>query len=152
MFGTTYVQVDGQPAFFNLRIKELPTVFRIGKSKVIPARAGPLRHGVGFPFEPCSVRSGGVKPVGGSFRQHRLRCPRWFEVGHFRQTDGQAGFGIGPHESRWLSVGIQFMPDRKRLAPITLTREEPVSQSIVDRLSSDPRRFEIAGNPGFEFQ
>ena len=66
VFDATDILVDGAPVIDFGFIEANRVVFRIAVAEVIPARTGPLRHGVGFAFDRLAGgRMAGGDPVGG---------------------------------------------------------------------------------------
>ena len=51
VFSTTDIEVNRHPVLFQLGAERGGVVFRVHISEVIPARASPLGHGVGFPLK-----------------------------------------------------------------------------------------------------
>ena len=149
VLGPADVEVDGEPLLFELRVDEGRRIFVVHEPQVVPARAGPLRHRVGLAFQPRAVGSGLEQPRLRSLRQHRFGRAGRLEVRHLRQRDRQVRIGIDSQQPRRLAVGIQLMPNRKRLPPIPLPAEEPVSQAIVDCLATEAARSEVRSDVRF---
>ena len=146
------IKIDRETRLLDGRIEELFVVPRIGEPQVVPARSGPLRHRVCLAFEPHAGRCRFPEPVGGCLGKHRLGSPRRFEVGHLGQQHRQRSLIIRLHQSGSLAIRVEFMPDRKRLTPIPLPREQPVTQAIIHRLAADSRCGQIGGDDPFQFQ
>ena len=91
MLGAAHVEIDAagfclpvaEPVAGRFFADEALIVARIAVAQVIPARAGPLRHGVEF------ARGGGgiFHPIFG-FGEGRLGCAGGFEIFQFGQADG----------------------------------------------------------------
>ena len=114
-------------------------VLRIEKPQVVPARAGPLRHRVRFALVALAVDDR-VEPVVRRFVERRLGPAVRLEVFQMRQVDRQVFFVDGADAAGRLSVGIELVQDRKRLAPESLPREEPVAELVVHRLAAETLR------------
>ena len=105
-------------------------VARIAVAQVIPAGAGPLRHGVGF----AGGAVGEIHPVGGLAEQ-RLGRAAGFVVVERRREQREFALGNG--------VVMAVLPDdRKRLAPVTLAGEEPVAQLVLDAALAEAVRLQ----------
>ena len=89
VFGPADVEVDGQPVFFDLPGRRRRRRFGVDEAEVVPARAGPLRHRVGFAFEPGAVVGRGVEPLGGCVVERRVGRALRFEVLHLGESDGK---------------------------------------------------------------
>ena len=107
----------------------LPTnaaaVLRIEITEIIPARAGPLRHGVRF----AHGAVGQVQPILGA-GQRRLAVGGGLVIFQRRRQHRQRAF-----RQRFviqISGGVLLPNDRKRLAPVTLPAEQPVAQFVID--------------------
>src|SRR5437588_10305424 len=112
---------SSHPVAFRLFADETPIVFRIAKPQVIPTGTGPLWHRVRLANRFTRI----TNPF---FRlgQWRIPGPTWFVILQCRRNHGQLAFVKRP----------MFPPlpnNRKGLAPITLTREKPVPQFVIDR-------------------
>ncbi len=124
---SAHVHVDGQPLAHQLRIPRLRGIARADVAKEIPRGAGPLRHRVGFALRrTAALRAGGIHPLvdGG---QRRFAGSRRLVGLNLRQQHGQLIGGNG-----LLAAGIAIH-NGDRLAPIPLTREEPVAQAVGHR-------------------
>ena len=134
----THVEIHRHPVAFHLAIDWPALVAWAEIAQVVPARAGPLRHGVGLAQRRLAARGiGGAHPI----LEPRQRGARvvagalGLEAIGFGQAHRQHLFG----QRHWLAVDPH---DRKRLAPVALAREQPVAQLVVDRLAALPLRLE----------
>ena len=115
-------------------------VMRIAKSEVIPARTGPLRHGVCL-----AQRFVGITNPIFRFRQWRFAGSGWLIIFQRRWNDRQFIFA----ERLVLSV----LPNNgQRLAPITLPRKQPVAQLVIDRTFSGAVLLKPFGDFLFRFR
>ena len=73
MLDAADVQVHRHPVGFLLRIGKALVIVRINETQVVPARASPLRHGVGLALG-TYARRGDVHPIG-HLAQRRLGVP-----------------------------------------------------------------------------
>ena len=125
VFRAADVEIHRHPVFFLRRIDHGGIVFRIDVAQVVPARAGPLRHGIRLaPRGAAAGRAGRPEPVGRA-RQRGLAVGRRAVVLHFGQAHGQVFFRHGHHPA------LLAMQQRERLAPEALAAEEPVAQLVV---------------------
>ena len=121
------------PVPFHLRIDEGGVVGRVQVAQVIPARPGPLRHGV----ELAPVGPGAVTEVERDRaparhprqRRDRVRglvagCRSGPEVGHLGQQHRQHVLGQRDRP-------VLVVDDRERLTPVALPGEEPVTQPVA---------------------
>ena len=131
------------PIIIRILADERLRILRIGVTQIIPARAGPLRHRVRFAHRaaeysttlsrgPTAARRRGRLVIFQRRRQHRQRT--------FRQR-----FVIK------ISGGVLFPNDRERLAPVTLTAEQPVAQFVIDGFLAETFFFEPGGDFLFGF-
>ena len=112
VLGAADVKIDGHPVLLLLRIPGPLAIPRIEVTEIVPARPGPLGHGVGLAAVPLGVT-------------HPVLClgERWLglagrlEVVEPGQEHRQLGFGDGPHPV------ARVQDDRKWLAPVPLARE-----------------------------
>ena len=89
-----------------------------------------------------------VEPIGRRFFQRRLGTAGRLEIGQFRQIDWQVVRWHGADTAGRLSVGVQFVQDRKRFAPEMLAAKKPIA-----KLRSSPRRGPArAGQIGDDFR
>ena len=95
-------------------------VLRIAEAQVIPARAGPLRHGVRFARRVFRI----ANPVF-RFGQRRLAGAGRFEIFERGRLERQLRF----RQRLMFSIAPD---DRERLAPIALPREKPVAQLVTN--------------------
>ncbi len=120
------------PVPLDFRVHQPLVVDRVQVAQVVPAGAGPLRHGVELaPVPPRAVAEVelDLRPVGGP-GQRRDRVAGLVlvrlgpEVGHLRQLDRQQFFRQRDRQP----VGV--VDDRERLAPVALPGEQPVAQPV----------------------
>ena len=89
-------------------------------AQVIPATAGPLRHGVRLTLETVT----GLAPFLGA-GQRRLAGAGWLEIGQVRRRERQVILDQA-------KVAAVVPHDRERLAPVALPTEEPVAQLVIN--------------------
>src|SRR5579884_273331 len=136
VLGAAYVHVHAtglaaaHPVAFGFLAYEPLVIMRIAETQVIPARAGPLRHGVGFAYRFIGV----TNPFPG-FRQRRFTCAGRLVILQRRRDYGQ----LALLQRAMFSV---FPNDGERLAPVTLTRKEPVAQLVIDRAFAEAALLE----------
>ena len=126
------VKVDRHPGRFDLRVDQRPVVSGIEKSQIVPAGAGPLRHGVCLAFVANTVDYH-VKPFVRRLVERRLGPAVRLEVFQFRQIERQVGRIQGADHAGGVSLVVQLVQNRKRLAPEPLPAEEPVAKFVIDR-------------------
>ncbi len=138
VLGAAHVEVHRHPVLLLRRIPGRLVVLRIEVAEVVPARAGPLGHGVRLaPGRLAGLRVGCVHPLLDR-GQGRLAGAGWLVALHL----GQRNRELLLRQRHWGAVLAE--DDGERLAPIALTREEPVAQAIVhgplaDALLLQPR-------------
>ena len=142
VLGAADVQIDGHPGFFDRRIDRRAVVLRIEEAQIVPARTGPLRHGVGFALIAFAVDHR-VEPLGGRFIERRLGSAVRLEVFEVRQVDRQIFFVDCADAAGGFTVGIELVQNRERFAPEALAREEPVAEFVVDGFAAEALRGEI---------
>src|SRR5438445_4637120 len=126
VFGPADIQVHAagliatHPVTLCLSADETLVVARVAKSQVIPAGAGPLRHGVYLPQRFVGI----ANPIF-RFCQRRLAGAARLVIIQRRWNDRQLIFA----ERLVLSIPPN---NGNRLAPIALTRKEPVAQLVID--------------------
>ena len=122
------VPVDGTPVVQRLFGSERFVIVRIHVAQEIPARAGPLRHGVGLALgRAAALRAGGVDPVG-HLGDGALAVVGRLVALDLRQNERQLLLGNGHPAAR------RAVDQRNGLAPIALAGEHPVTQLVVDLL------------------
>ena len=131
------VPVDRAPVIQSLLGGERLVVVRIHVAQEVPARAGPLRHGVGLTLGgTAALRAGGIDPVG-HLAQRALAVIGGLIAVHLRQ-----------HERKLIlrdrhPAALRAVDQRDRLAPVTLAAEDPVTQLVVDLLLADPLLHDV---------
>lgn len=150
VFGAANVEVDREPVFFEFGVDEVVGVFVVGEANVVPARPGPLGHGVGFADEFDAVGVGFIKPFLRGPGEGRIGRPFGFEVVHVRRDDGELVERNGADEAGGVAVVVEFVPERERLAPVALTREEPVAETVVDGFLAEAGLREPGGDFRFD--
>ena len=121
-------------------------VGRVDVAHVVPAGAGPVRHGVGvavvgldaiaqvkFDLDPVLVAAQRSLRVG--FGVHRIEGARLI-VRHVGQVDRQRGI------RQQMRGAVLAVDDRERLTPVALAGEQPVTQTIAHRALADAGRLE----------
>ncbi len=151
MFGSADVEVDREPVFFEFGVDEVLGVFVVGEADVVPAGAGPLGHGVGFADEFDAVGVGLVEPFLGSPGERWVGSSLGFEVVHVGRDDGEFIEGDGADEAGGVAVGVEFVPEWERFAPVALSGEEPVAEAVVDGLFAESGFGEPGGDFCFDF-
>src|SRR5438445_1018233 len=99
-------------------------VFRIEIAQIIPATAGPLRHGVGF----ASGTIGQIHPIFCA-SQRRLAVWGWLVIIQWWRQYGQGGGGqcfVVP-----LFIAPALPNNWERLAPVALAAEKPVAKFVI---------------------
>ena len=148
MLSPPHIEIHRHPRFFQLRIDQRLFIFRIDVSEVIPAGPCPLGHGVRFPSIAFSVECD-VQPLVVCLRERRLRPAMRLEVLKLWKAYGQITFRHSTFDTSQLAVGTNFVQNRKRLAPESLAREQPVTQFVVDCFSGTTVLVQHRGDRGF---
>ncbi len=136
MFRAADIQIDIHPVLFFCLVDKVFRVFRIDETQVIPATACPLRHRIGFASE-RSVLVNAVQPVG-NVGERRLPCRGRLISLDIGQCERQVRFGA--------KRAVFIMLDRNRLAPVTLSTEDPVTKLVVDRFFAFAFLFKPVGH------
>ena len=139
------VPVDWAPVVQCLLGGERFVIVRIHIAQEIPARAGPLRHGIGLALGgAAALRAGGVDPVG-HLAQRALAVVGGLIAVHLRE-----------HERELIlrdrhPAALRAVDERDRLAPVTLAAEDPVTQLVVDLFLADALLHDVLlhGGDGF---
>ena len=122
------IPVHRQPVLQFVHGGEFLVVVGIDIPQEVPAGAGPLGHGVGFPLSGAAAAgAGGVDPVG-HLGQRRFAVVRGLVAFHVRQLHRQLIFRHGH------PAALVAMHQRDGLAPVPLAGEHPVAQLEVDLL------------------
>ena len=131
VFRAADVEIDREPRFQQLRIRERLAVVRIDIAEVVPAAARPLRHRVRFAN--ALLARGGIDDVDPfrRLRERRLASSRRLVVGEFRKRKRQILFR---HERLRAVLPVY---DGERLAPVALARKEPVAELVLRLRLSD---------------
>ena len=125
-------------------------VRRVGVTHLVPARTGPLRHGVGF----TAILLRAVPQVQGDVHPFLCASQRRFRfrisiiriegtrriVANLGKLNREHLFGEG------MSHPIFVPNDRERLSPVTLTTEKPVTQTVGNSSASQALFFEPLGH------
>ena len=135
VLGAADVQVHRHPVFLFLGVPGGLVVLGIEIAEVIPARSGPLRHRVGL--APICLRV--AHPLL-RLAQGGLGLAGRLEILELGQPDGQLRL--------WNRVRLVVLVenDRKWLAPVPLSREQPVAELVVDRALAEPACFQPFGD------
>ena len=120
VFGSANVEVDVSPIRVGLFGDEAFIIIGIAVTQVIPAGTRPLGHGVGLAGDTV----GQIHPVGG-FAQQGIRSAAGLVVVEGRGQQGQLFFAQG-------LVFAVLPDDGEGLAPVALTREQPVAQLVLN--------------------
>ena len=139
------VPVDRAPVVQRLLGGECFVIVRVHVAQEIPARAGPLRHGIGLALGgAAALRAGGVDPVG-HLAQRALAVVGGLIAVHLRE-----------HERELIlrdrhPAALRAVDERDRLAPVTLAAEDPVTQLVVDLFLADALLHDVLlhGGDGF---
>ncbi len=146
VLGPAHVEVHRHPVLLLRRIPGGLVVLGIQVAEVVPARAGPLWHGVRLaPGRLAGLRVGGVHPLR-DVRQGRLAGAGRLVALHLGQRDWELLF------RQCHGRAILAEDDGERLAPVALAREKPVTQAIVDRPLAEPLGLQPLGNPLFRLR
>ena len=137
MLSPADIQVDRHPGFFLDGIHDRGCILWIDEAQVVPTRACPLRHGVGFSAVAFPI-DGDVEPAIVRFGKRWFGPAVWLVVLQLRQIDRQIMNTHGTQDACRFPGRVQCVQDRKGLAPKSLPTKEPVSQLVVDRLPCDP--------------
>ena len=129
MFRTADIQIHRQPVIHELAIGNLLVIMRIQIADIVPAGTSPLRHCIRFTLALHAVNRD-IQPVG-AVGKRRLAIRRRLIVISCRQFKRQIVFRYRPQRS------IFHMDDRNRLAPVALTREQPVSELVLNLALTD---------------
>ncbi len=126
VFGAAHVEVHRHPVFFLFQVPGLLLVMRVQVTQIIPAGAGPLRHGIGLAQAAASgFRVFVLQPVF-SPGQGRLAVRGGLVVFQFGQQHGQLFFGDQAHRA------VLVVHQGEWFTPVALSGEEPVAQLVVD--------------------
>ena len=132
VLGAADIQVDAawlgiarHPVFVGLFADKALGICGIAETQVIPAGAGPLRHGVGLTL--CGVRV--FQPLE-SLAEWWLWRASGFEILHVRLDDGK--FVLGQ-----CAMASAFPHDGEWLAPVALAGEKPVAKFVVHRAAAE---------------
>ena len=128
VFRTADIKVDRHPVSDQFLVREFLIVMRIDIAQEVPARAGRTRHRGGLSF-PLLAVDFDIDPVR-RLLQRRSAVGRFIVI-EFRQDQRQLIITQSDH-----AVVIE-MNDRDRFAPVTLTREDPFTDTVVDLLLTD---------------
>ena len=125
MFRPAHVEVHRHPVALQFPVDGRLLVFRIDITQEVPAGAGPLGHGVGFPpRRPAGGAVDGLQPVPGVGQGALGRAAGLVSV-HIRQFHRQVAVAHGPgfvvHED-----------DREGFPPVPLPGKQPVAKLVVD--------------------
>ena len=127
VLGAADIEVDhagrsalARPILLGLFGNEAVLITRIAVAEVIPARASPLRHRVGL----ADRAIGQLDPIGGLAEQ-RIGSAAWLVIFERRRKQRQLGISNG-------AVMPVLPHDRKRLAPVALTRKKPVAEFVLN--------------------
>ncbi len=88
MLCSAYIKIDRHPGVLDLCIDKPIVVLVVEIAEVVPARARPLRHGVGLALVAAAVELD-VEPLGWGFFERGLRAAMWLEVAELGQINGQ---------------------------------------------------------------
>ena len=111
-------------------------VLRVEIAQIVPATAGPLRHGVGLSLLAVT----GLAPFLGA-GQGRVAGAGRLEIGEIRRREWQVAFAQA-------KVAALIPNDRKRLAPVALPAEQPVAQLVIHRPMAKRLLLEPSGDLG----
>ena len=123
MFDTADVLVNRTPVVVNFFSKRQFVVFRIGITQVVPRGAQEGVHGIGFTS--CRATAFGAGAIQESFGSSKRRFSACIEFNIFRQANGEFFFR---NKNFAASRAVNY---RNGSAPITLTANQPVTQTIV---------------------
>ena len=125
MLRASHVQIHRQPLLQQLGVGEARVVVRIDVAQIVPAGTRPLRHRVRLALAlPARGRIGDVHPIL-RLRKRRLARSRRLVVLKLRQGKRKVAF---IHKRLRAVFPVN---DRERLAPVALTREEPVAELVL---------------------
>ena len=181
MLSATDVTIHFAPIFHHSWINYCLTIRRIHKTEIVPARTCPLGHGVRLSF-PCEIisqanidpfrnrRKRGFpitwwfiffyfwefqreipirqEPAGDSSREFAENCISFFE--YISIEPAIIGFTC----RKWLFIFIPNMNQWNRLTPVSLTRENPISEFVIRYLFAESFFFcfFIENISGFEWR
>ena len=124
VFRPADVAVHGAVGFFNFRVHQGFVIVRVHITQIIPAGAGPLRHGVGFAFSrSAALGASGVDPLR-RIGQRGFPVAGRLKIFHVGQLQRQLVLGQR-HYAAFVAVH-----QRNRFAPVALTRKHPVAQFV----------------------
>jgi len=137
VFHAAVVPVDGRPVVERFLGRERLVVVRIHVAQIVPARAGPLGHGVGLAFGgSAAAGTGCVDPV------------RHLGQGRLAVVRRLIGLDIRQHQRKLIlgqrhPAALLALYKRNRFAPVALAGKHPVAQLVVclrmaDALFRDP--------------
>ena len=149
VFRAADIQIHRHPGFLGRGIYENFRVLWIYEAQVIPAGAGPLRHGVGLAPARASAPGALNGDPGLDTGQRRFSGSGRQVLFHFREQDRQLVFG-----NRYDSA-CSAVDQRDRLSPVALAGEDPVPQFEIDFSSAyilffQPGRYFFYGFGGLE--
>ena len=122
------VPVHGAPILERLLAGDGVVVLRVAVAQEVPARTGPLGHGVGLALGGGTAAGAGRADPLGMARQRAFAVLARLKVLDFGQAQGQLALGQG-HPAALVAID-----HGDRLAPVALAAEHPVAQLEVDLL------------------
>ncbi|MPM07237.1 hypothetical protein SDC9_53543 [bioreactor metagenome] len=140
------VPVHGRPVVERFLGSELLAVLRVCIAQEIPARTRPVGHGVRFSrCGAAAFGAGGVEPVLCAGKA-AAAVVRGRKVVQHRQLERELAVG-NRHPAAVLAVD-----ERDGFAPVTLAREHPVAEFVVDLALADFLFFEPVDDGGNRFR
>ena len=103
MFGASNIEINRHPFFLKFWIDENFVIVRINKTKEVPTRACPLRHGIGFSFVFDSIDNR-IKPLVIGFFKRWIGPTMRLVIFDLGQIDGQLIKWNRPNPSRFFAV------------------------------------------------
>ena len=145
MLHAAVIPVHRHPVIKRFLGGKLLMIMRVAVTQEIPAGAGPLRHGIGFPpGRRAAARTGYIDPIIDQGKRAFAGIGH-FVFFHLRQQQRQIGF-FQRH-----CTAVRAMNDRDRLTPIALAAEHPVTQLIVHPALTDALFVQEADHSFFRF-
>ena len=132
-----HVEVHGHPVLLQAAVHHRVLVLGVDETEVVPARPGPLGHGVGLASRGAAADGiGGLDPIF-HVREGTLAAAARLEV--IRLREGERELFQRHGDGLVAPLGVHH---GEGLAPVPLPRKEPISKLEVHLLRADTLRLE----------
>ena len=135
VFHPADVEINRHPIRFFRGRPRLLIIVRIDKAQIVPARSRPLWHRIGLTHPGAAIRQGDHQPLIAGTRQrvdHFGSSSLALRIGNRGQQHGQLIGGQGYQRA------ILHQHHGERFTPVTLAREEPIAQPVLDLTHAMP--------------